>query len=281
MATVAKLQLQKGQRVAKWLVDEKLGSGSFGDVYQVQNSSGATFAMKTEKVDEAASILKIEVHVMSNLYRLNSKHFCKIEDSGTFSNFRYIVMTLVGPSLQDLRRRFPEDKQKFSMGCALSIGIKCIEAIEELHSLVGILHRDIKPGNFAIGASDKRQIYLIDFGMARCFLGPDGRVLPPRLSAGFRGTLRYASISCHIARELCRKDDLESWLYMQIELTRGRINELFGGCPQEYVDAIRYLDTLRYYDKPDYEKVVGMMKKAISSNNLKEFPYDWEVPKSS
>lgn len=39
--------------------------------------------------------------------------------------------------------------------------------------------------------------------------------------ARFRGTVRYASLSSHIRRETCRKDDIESWLYQQIEVTRG------------------------------------------------------------
>ncbi|KAI1713417.1 protein kinase domain-containing protein [Ditylenchus destructor] len=275
--TDRKTHLHKGQKIAKWDVREKLGEGSFGDVYLVKNSAGASFAMKTEKIDDNPSALKIEVYVLTNLSRMNSTHFCKIEDCGTFSNFRYIVMTLVGPSLQELRRK--NSSEKFSMGTALSVGVKCVGAIEELQSLMGVLHRDIKPGNFAIGDPNKRQIYLIDFGMARQFLDSEGKILPPRLSVGFRGTFRYASISCHIARELCRKDDLESWLYMQIEFTRGRLpwkdlktqdevcqlkqrcrdddklNELFGGCPQEYVEIMRYLETVQYTDKPDYSKL--------------------------
>lgn len=43
------------------------------------------------------------------------------------------------------------DKQKFSMGCVLSIGIKCVEAIEELHTMIFVLHRDIKPGIWGTG----------------------------------------------------------------------------------------------------------------------------------
>lgn len=41
-------------------------------------------------------------------------------------------------SLQDIRKELPG--QKFSMGCALSVGIQCLEAIEELHA-IGFLHR--------------------------------------------------------------------------------------------------------------------------------------------
>lgn len=34
------------------------------------------------------------------------------------------------------------------------------------------------------------------------------------LVAGFRGTVKYAPVACHAQRELCRLDDLETWLYM-------------------------------------------------------------------
>lgn len=42
------------------------------------------------------------------------------------------------PYLEDIRKELPG--QKFSMGCALSVGIQCLEAIEELHA-IGFLHR--------------------------------------------------------------------------------------------------------------------------------------------
>lgn len=35
----------------------------------------------------------------------------------------------------------------------------------------------------------------------------------------FLGTIRFASRSCHNSREQCRRDDLESWVYMLIEFT--------------------------------------------------------------
>lgn len=55
-----------------------------------------------------------------------------------------------------------------------------------------------------------QKIYVLDFGMARNFVHSDGTMKKPPTAAGFRGTVRYAALSCHIHRELCRKDDVES-----------------------------------------------------------------------
>ncbi|EYC07455.1 hypothetical protein Y032_0070g444 [Ancylostoma ceylanicum] len=65
------------------------------------------------------------------------------------------------------------------------------------------------------------QIYVLDFGMCRKFVHEDGTIKKPRPVAAFRGSLRYAPVSCHSKRELCRQDDCESWLYMVIEFTKG------------------------------------------------------------
>lgn len=74
--------------------------------------------------------------------------------------------------------------------------------------------QDVKPGNYTIGRielNEQRKVYILDFGMARKFTSQDGVIRKPRQAAGFRGTVRYAPISCHLQRELCRKDDVETW----------------------------------------------------------------------
>lgn len=46
----------------------------------------------------------MEVFVLTELAKRGGRHFCKIEDKGRFGTFNYVVMTLVGKSLQDLRK---------------------------------------------------------------------------------------------------------------------------------------------------------------------------------
>lgn len=75
----------------------------------------------------------------------------------------------VGKNLWDLRVERPE--RRFSMNTSLKSAEQCLECIEHLHA-IGFLHRDIKPGNFAIGrveTNDHHTIYMLDFGLCRQF----------------------------------------------------------------------------------------------------------------
>lgn len=55
------------------------------------------------------------------------------------------------------------------------------------------------------------------------------------------------------------------------------LTQLFAGCPKEYIHIMFYIDSLRYYDKPHYAVIRGLLRDALTSNALSEFPYDWEV----
>ncbi|KAI1696120.1 MATH domain-containing protein [Ditylenchus destructor] len=95
------------------------------------------------------------MEMLTELTKRASKHFCRIEDKGRFGTFNYVVMTLVGKSLQDLRKGTPQ--QHFSMGTAIGCGIQTLEALEDLHG-IGYLHRDIKPGNYTIGRAELNEL---------------------------------------------------------------------------------------------------------------------------
>ena len=48
-----------------------------------------------------------------------------------------------------------------------------------------------------MGKQHPRKVYMLDFGLARQYTNSTGEVRPPRQAAGFRGTVRYASINAH------------------------------------------------------------------------------------
>jgi len=51
----------------------------------------------------------------------------------------------------------------------LLIAIQMIKRIEKVHE--ERIHRDIKPDNFLIGGTEqtKDSVYIIDFGLAKCY----------------------------------------------------------------------------------------------------------------
>ncbi|GMR51739.1 hypothetical protein PMAYCL1PPCAC_21934, partial [Pristionchus mayeri] len=93
--------------------------------------------------------------------------------------------------------------------------------VRELHS-IGYISRDVKPSNFAPNSQHKI-IYIFDFGLARKHFDTQGNVIPQRKEIGWRGTTRYASLEAHQEKDLGRRDDIESWFYLVIEVTTGSL----------------------------------------------------------
>lgn len=131
-------------------------------------------------------------------------------------------MELVGENLAYLRRRSPTDPKHFSLGTAFRLSKQTLESIRELHS-VFVLHRDIKPvmnninyikkfimygifqSNFAMGrinTQTKNIVFMLDFGLARFYADSQGKVRDERKNVGFRGTMRYCSLTAHY-RKVC------------------------------------------------------------------------------
>ncbi|VDM68189.1 unnamed protein product, partial [Strongylus vulgaris] len=211
-----------------------LGKGGYGAVYEVlRKSDSKLFAVKCEKLSARKKVLPMDCRVLRGAQIIKSCHFCTIEDRGKVENrFIFLVMKLIGSNLWDLR--VERETMRFTLNTSLKAAEQCLICIEELHRL-GFLHRDIKPGNFAIGRQDANEhhiIYMLDFGLCRKFQEKVGResqntrkhdkdVRVPREVAPFRGTTRYAPIAAMKQIEQSRKDDLEGWMYMVVEWTSG------------------------------------------------------------
>ncbi|OBZ66471.1 Casein kinase I [Grifola frondosa] len=86
----------------------------------------------------------------------------------------------------------------------------------------GVILRDIKPRNFAIGAGRRCGIaYLFDFGLAKLFVDPANRAhIPFREGLVGLGTVRCASANVHFGREQGRRDDIEGLGYVLLLLPR-------------------------------------------------------------
>ncbi|XP_029902442.1 tau-tubulin kinase 2b [Myripristis murdjan] len=279
----------------RWRVVKKIGGGGFGEIYEVFDQlSQANVALKVESAQQPKQVLKMEVAVLKKLQ--GKDHVCRFVGCGRNDRFNYVVMELQGRNLADLRRTMT--RGTFSVSTTLRLGRQILEAIESIHS-VGFLHRDIKPSNFAMGrlASTCRCCYMLDFGLARQFTNSCQEVRPPRPVAGFRGTVRYASVNAHKNKEMGRHDDLWSLFYMLVEFMVGQLpwrkvkdKEQVGNLketydhrlmlkhlPSEFSAFLDHILTLDYFTKPDYQLLMSVFENAMKSHNvLENDPYDWE-----
>ncbi|GMR41883.1 hypothetical protein PMAYCL1PPCAC_12078 [Pristionchus mayeri] len=296
-------------RRSSYTVVRLLGKGGYGAVYEViRCKDGKRLAMKCETVTVRKNVLIMDCKVLKATAALESKHFARPIDRGRLTGrFNYLIMKLLGKNLWDLR--VERSDMRFTLNTALKAAEQSLVAIENLHR-AGFLHRDIKPGNFAIGKKEEDEghvIFLLDFGLCRQFAVKDKDIRLPRDTAPFRGTTRYAPLAAMKSMEQSRKDDIEGWLYMILEWTSGELpwshlgreckeqvlkmkmevrtvdngnrNKLFVNCPKKHYEKImEYVDSLNYVDVPDYKFVhfvITSMYKAYRIDATA--PVDWDL----
>ncbi|VDM73365.1 unnamed protein product [Strongylus vulgaris] len=133
---------------------KKLGEGTFGAVYMVQDGKGKKYAMKVESINEKVPLLRLELLVMQRLQARHAVHMADLIDKGHSDTFNYIIMKLLGKSLQVAKKTGPD--KHLSLGPAIGCAIQCLEALEELH-WTGFLHRfvKIKPSMWLLCMSQK------------------------------------------------------------------------------------------------------------------------------
>eukprot|EP00066_Takifugu_rubripes_P024202 XP_011613468.1 PREDICTED: tau-tubulin kinase 2 [Takifugu rubripes] len=279
----------------RWKVVKKIGGGGFGEIYEaVDLLTRINVALKVESAQQPKQVLKMEVAVLKKLQ--GKDHVCRFVGCGRNDRFNYVVMELQGRNLADLRRSMT--RGTFSISTTLRLGRQILEAIESIHS-VGFLHRDIKPSNFAMGRfpSTCRTCYMLDFGLARQFTNSNQEVRPPRPVAGFRGTVRYASVNAHKNKEMGRHDDLWSLFYMLVEFLVGQLpwrkikdkehvgklketyehRLMLKHLPAEFGLFLEHISSIDYFTKPDYQLLMSVFDNSMKTYNVVENdPYDWE-----
>jgi len=207
-------------------------------------------------------------------------------------------MECLGQSLSDL---YCQTNKQFTLKTVLMIGYQMIDRLAELHS-VGIVHRDIKPGNFVMGKGENSHIvYLLDFGLSHSFRDPKtNEHIPYQENVPFRGTHRYASINAHQRKEQSRRDDLEALGYVLIYFMKGlpwanltcdrkerrkvigdakaktSRESLTEGLPREFARYLEISQNLEFAEDPDYEGLKKLFSDCLVKHNEKfDYNYDW------
>ena len=213
---------------ARFKLIKMIGQGSFGAIYTALDARGGHHvAIKTEAVGAKHPQILYEARVLNELQ--GGVGIAGFYASGTHKHkVNYMVMELLGFNLEKL---FDFCGRKFTVKTSLLLGIEMLTRIEYVHSR-GFVVRDVKPDNFVFGLGRGAEtLFLIDFGLAKCFRDLTGAHIPYRSNKHLTGTPRYASITNHEGVEQSRRDDLESLAYVLIYFVKGSLP--WQGAPEE------------------------------------------------
>ena len=285
------------------LLNKKIGSGSFGQIYQCLNKkTNEMLACKIESINE----LKPQLYHESKIMQLmkNCTGFPTCYDFILTEQDKILIMDLLGPNLDTIMNKLPSKNslKRFSFKSSLMIMIQCLERLKSLHEK-GIIHRDIKPENFVIGPKNKeRIIYLIDFGLSKK-ISKDKIIPTVKADRNIIGTMRYISMNTHQGYEQGKRDDLESLFYIIIYFIKGELpwqniktkskaekyskifeikkkvtenGDLVEGLPLEMAKILEYILGLNFFEKPNYLLIKNAVEIMLNNFNLSnDLQFDW------
>ncbi|TKR93955.1 hypothetical protein L596_008314 [Steinernema carpocapsae] len=279
----------------RYRIERMIGGGGFGQIYKAVEDRKRMIAIKVEKpVDNEPSRMILEQKVL-NILR-GCQHIPLLFASGSINDCMYIAMEMLGPNLCDIRKK--RASRKLTVPTVLRMAQQAVDALKLVHD-IGYLHRDVKPSNMCIGRFSNRThrtFYLVDFGMTRRYRSESGSFRKERVYAGFRGTLRYVSLTVHDRREQGPVDDLWSLLYSVIELAEGGLpwkncidpddiarkketmsfRDMCRYLPKGVRDFPELLSQLAYNQMPDYPKLIKILADNYPVNVDPDEPFDWE-----
>ena len=285
--------------VGGYILGEKLGHGSFGQIYEATYKfTGEHFAAKVEDDNLSCPQLIFESRIYKIMsYSPNVPKIYFVSESETRN---VMIMELMGESIENLLERC---NRHMSIKTICMVADQMISAIQFFH-MRNYVHRDIKPDNFVVGRGKHgNQIFIIDYGLAKRYRDPiSHKHIAYSTGKSLTGTARYASINALAGNEQSRRDDLEGLAYVLIYLAKGNLpwigidandrkekydkilqlkkntspEKLCKDLPQQFADFLTDVKSLDFEDEPDYSKYRNMFRSLlIEKGDVYDYKYDW------
>src|SRR6266568_1046303 len=180
----------------RYFILSEVGAGGFGSVYKARDIQSGDHLVAIKEVRllglhpkamlEATTAFQREVSVLSQLDHPNLPRLYEyFQDPGHW----YMVMDFIaGETLEEYQSKAPN--RRLLLSEVLEIGLQLCRVLDYLHSQQPpIIFRDLKPAN--IMRTPTKQLYLIDFGIARYFKPGQARDTVALGSPGFAAPEQY------------------------------------------------------------------------------------------
>ncbi|XP_061819605.1 serine/threonine-protein kinase VRK2 isoform X4 [Nerophis lumbriciformis] len=176
-----------------------------------------------------------------------------------------------------------------------------VDVLEYMHQNEYV-HADIKASNLMLGYKDSQKVYLVDYGLSYRYC-PDGahKEYKENPKKGHNGTIEYTSLDAHKGVVPSRRGDLQILGFCLLHWLSGSLPwddvlhnptavmeakiRLMDNLPQsvqklsvtgasttEVAALLQYVKSLRYQDRPDYQRLRKML-----STEAKE-KLDFSIP---
>ncbi len=234
-----------GMAVGKYIILDRLGSGSMGRVYKANHLlMGRTVALKViaPEVASNARVVSRFQREMKLVGRLDHPNVVRAYDADQIGNALYIVMEYVaGESLGMLfRKRGPLpaiDVVRYAAQAALGLG----HAHEQ-----GVVHRDVKPSNLLLGEDGR--VRVLDLGLGILMLA-DVQSSFATADGIAVGTVDYMSPEQACGKDVDGRSDLYSLGCMMYHVISGlhvfpgespieRLGRRINGVPTPLADLV-------------------------------------------
>jgi len=195
-----------------------------GIVFKAENPlDGRTVAIKilAEKLVNDPEMLQRFEREGGAASAMNHANICRVFESGNWQGRPYLVMEfLTGQSLDQLLKCGPVPAAQL-----IDIAGGVCRALEAAHA-IGVVHRDIKPGNIFLTSSG--EVKVLDFGLAKVTrpstpMGDDAPTAVMTRRGIVLGTFAYMSPEQVCCEPLDGRTDLFSLGVVLYELATGRL----------------------------------------------------------
>jgi len=220
--------LREGDRINNYLLEARLGVGSFGEVWRARHHVfGDLVAIKIPTDDQYVRNLRREGVAV---HGLRHENIVRAIDLDPYGDPPYFIMELIeGPSLREAIEHYGRD---FPIDAAIEILRGVLSALSAAHD-ARLIHRDIKPANIlltqpldAIANISHRSVKVTDFGLGKVGGVTSGSLMQSgslTTSEGGRlaGTIAYMSPEQKSGQDIDGRSDLYACGIVLFEMLTG------------------------------------------------------------